>query len=429
MNLKYYAEELSKKIGEPEWARRLRLKAAEAFEKLPEPPWMKGLDYEEIASKVLEGTEKGVVEIPDWYEKLLKDNQLFEIEKAYLSGATVMVNNDVVYKAQKKDLERRGVVLTSMREAIKKYDILKDYFMKAIELKTKNEALHYALWADGTFLYVPKNVKVPYPVQAFFLLTEVGITQSEHSITIVDEGGSIHYIEGCVLPVKLATGIHLGGSEFYVKRGGKLRVSSLQNWAGNVRHVPVKGGIVEEGGELNELSLELGGSLVAVRPHIRIVGKNAKASVNGLAIIKGETRVWSGSTVEHLAPHTKSYVNNRSVIRDKGWEEFKGEIIIRRGAKYSSGYQSCNTLLLSDEAINITIPMLVSEEKEVDLSHEGNVGRFSEDKLVYLRMMGFDEHEALQILALGFIDPMIQDLPPDYVRAVREIVKLTIGAA
>ncbi len=427
--MKYYAEEISRKIGEPEWARRLRLKAAEAFEKLPEPPWMQGLDYEEIASKVAEGTERGQVEIPEWYEKLLKDNQLYEIEKAYLTGATVMVNNDIVYKAQKRDLERRGVILTSMREAIKRYDFVKEYFMKAVELRTKNDALHYALWADGTFLYVPRGVKVPYPVQAFFLMTEVGITQAEHSITIVEEGASIHYIEGCVLPVKLASGIHLGGSEFYVKRGGKLRVSSLQNWTGNVIHIPVKGGIIEEGGELNELSLELGGSVVAVRPHVKIIGKNAKANVNSLAIIKANTKVWSGSKVEHFAPYTKSYVNSRSVIRDEGWEEFKGEIVIHRGAKFSSGYQSCNTLLLSEKAVNVTIPMLISEEKDVDLSHEGSVGRFSEDKLVYLRMMGFDEHEALQILALGFIDPMVQDLPPDYARAVREIVKLTIGVA
>ncbi len=432
--LKYYIDEISKKLKEPEWAYKLRLRAAEEYERVPTPPWMpEDFDLETFAAKVAEEevVKPSEGEIPAWYKTILERIGVPDIEQSLLAGVTVMVNENVVYEAQKKELKRKGVILESLDEAVRRHqDIVKEFLHRAQTPEThKLAALHVALRRGGTFVYVPKGVRVPFPAQAFFVITEEQLAQTEHTLIIADERSYIHFIEGCIVPIPAPYSMHLGGSEFYALSGARLRVSSLENWLGEVVHVPVKGAEVHENAQLEELGVSLGGIVIGMRPRIRLVGKGAKVSYNSVAFLKEKMRSWSGSTVLHEAPKTRSSVVNRSVMKDRSFEEFLGEIIVKMNAKDVVGHQACNTLLLNDGARNVTIPKLVSEVAEADLAHEGTVGRIGEEQVFYLRSMGFDEHEAVQMLTIGFIDPLIQDLPPDYVRAIREIVKMTLGAS
>jgi len=432
--IKYYAEEISKKLKEPEWALKLRLKAAELYEKVPAPPWMpKDFDLEAFAAKVAEEepVKPSEGEIPDWYKKILERIGVPEIEQSMLAGVTVMVNENVVFEAQKRDLERKGVILKSMDEAVRDHEDIVKNFLHKVQTPDAHKlaALHVALRRGGTFMYVPKGVKVPFPAQAFFVITEEQLAQTEHTLIIADEKSSLHFIEGCIVPIPAPFSMHLGGSEFYALKGSRLRVSSLQNWMGDVIHTPVKGAWVEEGARLEELGVSLGGTTIGMRPKIRLVGEKAKVSFNNVAMLKGDMKSWSGGTVLMEAPRTYANVVNRTVMLDRSFEEFLGEINVKRGAKEVRGYQSCNTLMLSDEAVNVTIPKLVSEVSDAELAHEGTVGKIGEEQIFYLRQMGFDEHEATQLLTIGFIDPLVEDLPSDYVRAIREIVKMTLGAS
>jgi len=432
--IKYYAEEISKKLKEPEWALRLRLKAAEAYDRAPTSPWMpEDFDVEAFAAKAAEEeyVKPGEGEIPEWYKTILERIGVPDIEQSMLAGVTVTVNENVVYEAQKRDLMRRGVILKSMDEAVKEHEeLVKERLHRAQRPEEhKFAALHAALRRGGTFMYVPPNVRVPFPVQAFFVITEEQLAQTEHTMIIVEEGSYVHFIEGCIVPIPAPYSVHLGGSEFFVEGKARLRVSSLQDWIGDVIHVPVKGAIVKEGGKFEELGVTFGGTRIGMRPTIRLMGEGAKLSFNSVALLKGQMKSWSGSKVIMEAPKTSATVVNRSVMLEKSFEEFLGEIVVERGAKSVKGYQSCNTLLLSDEATNVTIPKLVSKVSDAELAHEGTVGKLGEEQLFYLRSMGFTEHEAVQMLALGFIDPLIQDLPSDYVRAIREIVRMTLNAA
>ncbi|UXD22426.1 hypothetical protein IPA_04655 [Ignicoccus pacificus DSM 13166] len=432
--IKYYAEEIARKLKEPEWALRKRIRAAEIYEKAPTPPWMpEDFDLEAFASKAAEEEplKPGEGEIPEWYKTILERIGVPEIEQSMLAGVTVMVNENVVYEAQKKELKRKGVILESLDEAVRRHEnIVKEYLHRAqVPEVHKLAALHIALRRGGTFVYVPKGVRVPFPVQAFFVITEEQLAQTEHTLIIADENSYLHFIEGCIVPIPAPYSMHLGGSEFYSLKGARLRISSLENWIGKVIHVPVKGAEVHEGARLEELSVVMGGIRVGMRPRIRLIGKGAKLSFNSVAFLRNEMKSWSGSTVVHEAPKTNSSIVNRTVMKDSSSDEFLGEIIVKKGAKGVIGHQACNTLLLNDGAINTTIPKLVSEVSDADLAHEGTVGKIGEDQVFYLRSMGFAEHEAIQMLTLGFIDPLIQDLPADYVRAIREIVKMTLNAA
>ncbi len=432
--IKYYAEEISKKLKEPEWALRLRLKAAELYDKVPAPPWMpEDFDVEAFAAKAAEEEylKPGEGEIPEWYKTILERIGVPDIEQSMLAGVTVTVNENVVYEAQKRDLQRRGVILKSMDEAVKEHeDLVKDRLHRAQRIDAhKLAALHAALRRGGTFMFVPPDVRVPFPVQAFFVITEEQLAQTEHTMIIASPKSYVHFIEGCIVPIPAPYSVHLGGSEFFAEKGARLRVSSLQDWLGDVFHTPVKGAIVEEGATLEELGVTFGGTRIGMRPTIRLVGEGAKLSFNSVAMLKKEMKSWSGSRVIMEAPSTSATVVNRSVMLDRSFEEFLGEIVVERGARGVKGYQSCNTLLLSDEATNVTVPKLISKVSDAELAHEGTVGKLGEEQLFYLRSMGFNEHEAMQMLTLGFIDPLIQDLPSDYVRAIREIVKMTLHAA
>jgi Fe-S cluster assembly protein SufB len=261
------------------------------------------------------------------------------------------------------------------------------------------------------------------------VITEEQLAQTEHTLIIADERSYLHFIEGCIVPIPAPYSMHLGGSEFYALKNARLRISSLENWIGEVVHVPVKGAEVHEGARLEELSVALGGIRIGMRPRIRLVGEKAKLSFNSVAFLKNSMRSWSGSTVIHEAPRTTSSIVNRTIMKDTSTDEFVGEIVVKKGAREVISHQACNTLLLNDGALNVTIPKLVSEVADADLAHEGTVGKIGEEQVFYLRSMGFEEHEAIQMLTLGFIDPLIQDLPPDYVRAVREIVKMTLHAS
>ncbi|ALU12324.1 hypothetical protein EYM_02440 [Ignicoccus islandicus DSM 13165] len=432
--LKYYIDEISKKLKEPEWAYKLRLKAAELYDKVPTPPWMpEDFDLEAFAAKAAqeEFVKPSEDQIPEWYKTILDRIGVPDIEQSMLAGVTVMVNENVVYEAQKRELRKKGVILKSLDEAVREHpDIVKKFLHRAQTPEShKLAALHVALRRGGTFVYVPKGVRVPFPVQAFFVITEEQLAQTEHTLIIADERSYLHFIEGCIVPIPAPYSVHLGGSEFYALTGSRLRVSSLENWLGEVVHVPVKGAEVHENAQLEELGVALGGIRIGMRPKIRLVGKGAKVSYNNIAFLKRRMSSWSGSTVIHEAPKTRSSVVNRSVMKDQSFEEFLGEIIVKKDARDVIGHQACNTLLLNDGAKNVTIPKLVSEVAEADLAHEGTVGRIGEEQVFYLRSMGFDEHEAIQMLTIGFIDPLIQDLPADYVRAIREIVKMTLGAS
>ena len=430
--IKYYAEEISKKLKEPEWALRLRLRAAELYPKLPSPPWLpEDFDVEAFAAKAAEDEVVRPGEAPDWYKTVLQRIGVPEEEIEMLAGLTITVNENVVYEAQKKDLERKGVILKSMDEAVREHE---SFVKERLHVAQRPEAhklaaLHAALRRGGTFLYVPPKVRVPFPVQAFFVITEEQLAQTEHTMIIADEGSYVHFIEGCIVPIPAPFSMHLGGSEFFAERGARLRVSSLQDWVGDVIHVPVKGAIVKEGATLEELGVSFGGTTIGMRPTIRLVGEGAKLSFNNIALLKKDMKSWSGSTVIMEKSATSASVINRTVMLDNSFEEFLGEISVEKGAKKVKGYQSCNTLLLSENATNITIPKLVSKSPDAELAHEGTVGKLGEEQLFYLRSMGFTEQEAVQMLTIGFIDPLIKDLPSDYVRAIREIVKMTLNAA
>ncbi|MGQ4832297.1 MAG: Fe-S cluster assembly protein SufB [Candidatus Asgardarchaeia archaeon] len=427
-----WLEEFSRKRKEPGWMLRLRKKAFQYFQQLPKSEMEPEFDLE-VLMYTLEHNEPPVSEIDELAPQVrsqLDKLGLSEEEKEILTGVAVNVDNSLIYSTLSNELKKKNVLVTSTDEAVQKFDWMKDYIFRILDYKSNRiAALHTAFWAGGVLLRVPSGVKIPYPVNAFFLIISEGIGQTEHSMVIADPGSEIHYTEGCVAPTVAKYSVHLGGNEIFVHQGAKVYATALENWVGRVAHTPVKASLVEDNASLTEVSITLGGTKVISRPTVYIHGKNAKAVLQSVSFIDKDRQVYGGGKIIHFAGNSSSELLNRGVVKDNGFEHFLGRIEVEKDAAKVKGHMACNSYLLNPGAKSYTTPELFTKNDNVELSHEATVGRIGEEQLFYLESMGFSEDEALSLIVNGFFAPALKDVPFEYVVEVKKIIDLAMKGA
>ncbi len=427
-----WLEEFSKKRKEPAWMSRLRKNAFQYYQTLPKSEIEPEFDVETLMY-TLEHNEPPVSDIneltPQVREQLDKLG-LSEEEKDILTGATVNVDNSLIYSTLSNELKKKNVLVVSTDEAVRKYDWMRDYIFRILDYKhNRIAALHTAFWAGGVVLRIPAGVKIQYPVNAFFLIVSEGIGQTEHSMVIAEPGSEIHYTEGCVAPTVAKYSIHLGGNEIFVHEGAKVHATALENWVGNVAHTPVKASLVERNASLTEVSITLGGTKVIARPTVYINGENAKAVLHSVSFIDKTRQVYGGGKIIHNRGNSSSEILNRGVVKDQGFEHFLGRIEVEEIASKVKGHMACNSYLLNSGAKSYTTPELFTKNDDVELSHEATVGKIGEEQLFYLESMGFNEEEALSLIVNGFFAPVLKDVPFEYVVEVRKIINLAMKGA
>ncbi|MGQ4890961.1 MAG: Fe-S cluster assembly protein SufB [Candidatus Njordarchaeia archaeon] len=424
--------EFSKRKKDPSWMRRFRERAFQLIkDRKYDEPWDQYIDVEKLS---IEGKSIGEVndldEVPEEVISLLDKLGIPESERPLLTGLSVNVDNELIYKMVKKNMEKLGVTLMSMEEAVQKFDWLKDYFMKLVKPESSAAAAyHAAFWSGGLFVHVPKGVKVNYPLQAYFLIISEGLSQTEHTLLILEENSFLNYIEGCAAPVLARYSVHLGVLEAYVKDGANLIVKSLENWIGNVHHRPMKGVFVGDNASVDMSSITLGGKTAIMKPRIWLRGENSRGVLRSVSLVNTDRVVMSGGEIINWNINTSSELLNRSVVMDQGRELFEGIINVKKEAKSSKGHMECNTILIGDKAYSEAIPILKTEIDDVELSHEATLGKIGEDQLIYLESMGFDEEQAYSLIVNGFFNPIIKDLPMDYVVEIKKIIDLAMQGA
>ncbi len=419
--------EFSRRRGEPEWVLRRRLEAYEYLRSTPPDPRVDPYLAKVTYKTFLESIENPVLTTEESIEAAKRLGIKPEELEIMYSGFAIDVDN-VTVKAVLKYLESKKVIFTSMDEAVKKYPIVKEYAFRGLEpTLNRRVAYHVMLWSGGPFIYVPEGVKIPQPLQGVFIIGREGLGQTEHTLIVLEPGAQLYWIEGCTTPIALRYAVHLGGLEAIVKDRAKLQVVSINNWLGEVHHMPVKRVLVEGREAYAELtSIAFYSTTSVTSPRIDIRGEASKATIQNIALYRDRQRVYSAPTIIYEAPRTSAQILNRTVVKDEAEEEFYGKLYVKRGAKNASGFMSCNTLIIGEKAKSITVPAIGSEEKDAELAHEASVGRISYEKLYYMALMGFDEEEATWIMINGFFDPIVKKLPIDVQVEVRKILELAL---
>jgi len=429
-------KEISKQKNDPEWMKEFRLKALEVYEKLELPTWgpdLSELNMDEIAtyvrpkSKMTGNWDEVPEDIKNTFDKL----GIPEAEKKSLAGVGAQYDSEVVYHSMKNELFEQGVIYTDMETAVRKYpDLVKAHFMKCVPIYDhKFVALHGAVWSGGSFVYVPKGVKVEIPIQSYFRLNSPESGQFEHTLIIVDEGASLHFIEGCSAPKYNKVNLHAGCVELYVKDNAYLRYSTIENWSKNMLNLNTKKAIIGKNAKVDWVSGSFGSKISMLYPMSILNGEGAKTEYTGISFAGKGQNLDTGFKVVHNAPNTSSIVNSKSISKNGGTATYRALVRVNEIAKNSKVSVDCESLMLDDISRSDTIPVNDIRTDEVEFSHEAKIGKISDKSIFYLMTRGLSEEDAKAMIVRGFAEPISKELPIEYAVEMNNLINLELEGA
>lgn len=429
-------KEISKQKNDPEWMAEFRLKALETYNKLELPTWgpdLSELNMDEIAtyvrpkSKMADNWKDVPKEIKDTFDKL----GIPEAEKRSLAGVGAQYDSEVVYHSMKKELMEQGVIYTDMETAVREYpELVKPHFMKCVPVTDhKFVALHGAVWSGGSFVYVPKGVKVDIPLQSYFRLNSPESGQFEHTLIIVEEGASLHFIEGCSAPKYNKVNLHAGCVELYVKDNAYLRYSTIENWSKNMLNLNTKKAIVGKNAQIDWVSGSFGSKISMLYPMSILNGEGAKTEYTGISFAGKGQNLDTGFKVIHNSPNTSSLINSKSISKNGGAATYRALVRINENSKNSKCSVSCESLMLDDISRSDTIPVNDIRTDDVEFSHEAKIGKISDQSIFYLMSRGLSEEDAKAMIVRGFADPISKELPIEYAVEMNNLINLELDGA
>ena len=425
-------DKLSKEKNDPVWMQQFRLRALQIYNETPVPDWgpsLEGLDIDHIATYVRPNTAmqndwKNVPQdIKDTFERL----GIPQAERKSLAGVGAQYDSELVYHNVKESVAAEGVVYTDMESALhgEYADLVQKYFMKLVTPRDhKFAALHGAVWSGGSFVYVPKGVQVSIPLQSYFRLNAKGAGQFEHTLIIVDEGASLHFIEGCSAPKYNVANLHAGCVELYVKKGAKLRYSTIENWSKNMYNLNTKRALVEEGGKIEWVSGSFGSHVGCLYPMSVLKGDNSKMEFTGVTFAGAGQNLDTGAKVVHIGKNTSSFMNTRSISKSGGISTFRSSVEVHKNASGAKSSVSCQSLMLDSESRSDTVPAMAIRTRDAAVGHEAKIGSISSDTVFYLMSRGMSEEDARALIVSGFADNVSKELPLEYAVEMNNLIRL-----
>ena len=427
-------KKISERKNEPEWMREFRLKALEVYNSKPMTDWgpdLSDLDMNDIVH-YLEPDSAPMNEnwddVPSYIRDTFDRLGIPEAEKQSLAGVGAQYDSEVVYHSVHKELEEQGVIYTDIETAIVKYgDMLKEYFMTLITVNDhKFAALHGAVWSGGSFIYVPKGVKVKMPLQSYFRLNAPEAGQFEHTLIIVDEGADLHFIEGCSAPKYQKNALHAGAVELFVRKGARLRYSTIENWSRNMYNLNTKRALVEEDGVIEWVSGSFGSRVSMLYPMSILKGDRSRCEFTGVTFAAAGQYLDTGCKIIHQGKNTSSTVHSKSISKNGGTAFYRGLSKVLPEATGTRSTVECESLMLDNESTSDTIPIIDINNDSVDIGHEAKIGRISDEAIFYLMSRGISEDEAKAMIVRGFVEPISKELPLEYAVELNKLIELEL---
>ncbi len=429
--------DISSKKGEPQWMLDLRLKGLKLFGRKPMPTWggeLNTIDFDNIKYFV-RSTEKQAAtwdDLPEDIKNTYDRLGIPEAEKQRLvSGVAAQYESEVVYHAIREDLEEQGVIFVDTDTALKEHEeLFKEYFGTVIPVgDNKFAALNTSVWSGGSFIYVPKGVHVDIPLQAYFRINTENMGQFERTLIIVDEDAYVHYVEGCTAPIYSSDSLHSAVVEIIVKKGGRCRYTTIQNWSNNVYNLVTKRAVAEAGATMEWVDGNIGSKLTMKYPAIYLMGEHAKGETLSIAFAGEGQHQDAGAKMVHAAPNTSSSIISKSVARGGGRTSYRGLVQVNEGAEHSQSIVKCDALLVDQISRSDTYPYVDVREDDVSMAHEATVSKVSDDQLFYLMSRGMEEDEAMAMIVRGFVEPIAKELPMEYALELNRLIELQMEGA
>ena len=417
--------------------RDFRLKSLEIYNKSKMPNWgpdISGLNVDNIVTYVKPNTKMSGTweEVPDDIKNTFEKLGIPEAERKSLAGVGAQYDSELVYHNLQEEVAKQGVIYTDIESALHgPYGkMIEEHFMKLVPpTDHKFAALHGAVWSGGSFVYVPKGVKVDIPLQSYFRLNAKGAGQFEHTLIIVDEGADLHFIDGCSAPKYNVANLHAGCVELFVEKNAKLRYSTIENWSKNMYNLNTKRAKVEENGIMEWVSGSFGSHVSYLYPMTILKGDNARSQFTGVTFAGKGQNLDTGAKMMHIGKNTSSYINTRSISKGGGISTYRSAVVIQNQAKNAKSAVSCQSLMLDDVSRSDTIPAIDVRTNKADVGHEAKIGRISDEAVFYLMSRGISEEEAKSLIVSGFADSVSKELPLEYAVEMNNLIRLEMVGA
>ncbi len=424
-------EQISAMKEEPEWMLEFRLKALDHFNSRPMPTWggdLKALDLDQIYfyTRPAEQESRSWDDVPETIKNTFEKLGIPEAEQKFLAGVGAQYESEMVYHSIQEHLASQGVIFKSIESGLKEHeDLFREYFGKVIPIQdNKFAALNSAVWSGGSFVYIPKGVKVDLPLQAYFRVNTPDAGQFERTLIIADEGSWAHYVEGCTAPIYTTDSFHSGVIEIIVKDNARFRYTTIQNWSNNMYNLVTQRSMVNAGATMEWVDANLGSKLTMKYPSCYLVGERAHGEILSLAFASKGQHQDTGGKVIHVAPNTSSKITSKSISKSGGRASYRGLLKVHPGAANVKSNVVCDALLLDSISRSDTYPYIEIDEDDVTIGHEASVSKVGEEQLFYLMSRGLSEEEATTMVVSGFIEPLVKELPMEYAIEMNRLIQL-----
>ena len=425
--------DISELKNEPEWMTDIRVKAFNHFMEQPMPSWgnleiLNNIDFDAITYFLRSGnkTENDWEDVPEDIKRTFDRLGIPDAEQKWLGGVTAQYESEAVYHSIREDLEAQGVIFLDMDSGLREHeDLVKEYFCKVVPYQdNKFSALNTAVWSGGSFIYVPKGVKVEMPVQAYFRINAKNMGQFERTLIIADEGSSIHYVEGCTAPTYSTESLHSAVVELIAHKSAHIRYSTVQNWSNNVYNLVTKRAIAHKNATVEWVDGNIGSKLTMKYPAVILKGEGAHAEVISVAYAGQGQHQDAGAKVHHLASNTTSKILSKSISKDGGRGSYRGMVTVAKKAENCKVNVVCDALILDEDSQSDTYPTMEISNPTCRSEHEASVSKVSDDQLFYLMSRGHTEDEAMALIVNGFFEPFTRELPMEYAVELNKLMAL-----
>ena len=424
-------DQISDIKNEPDWMRKFRHDALEIFFSKPMPTWgadLSGIDFDNIFYylRPVEKQGKNWDDVPEDIKRTFDRLGIPEAERKFLAGVGAQYESEVVYHSLKEEWQKLGVVFLDMDSGLREHeDVVKEYFATVIPVAdNKFAALNSAVWSGGSFVYVPKGVHVDIPLQAYFRINAENMGQFERTLIIVEEGASVHYVEGCTAPVYSSDSLHSAVVEIIVKKDGRCRYTTIQNWSSDVYNLVTKRAMAYDNATMEWIDGNLGSKVTMKYPAVYMMGPGAHGEILSIAFAGKGQHQDAGGKVVHAAPNTSSKIVSKSISKNGGRASYRGLLKVAKGAHNSRSNVVCDALLLDSESRSDTYPYIEIDEDDVSVGHEASVSKIGEEQLFYLMSRGISEEAASSMIVGGFIEPLVKELPMEYAVEMNRLIQL-----
>ncbi len=423
-------KKISKIKKEPKWMTDFRLKSLKQFEEKSNPSW--GPNLSELNTQDIRYYATGGEKVQKWEEIPTEIKETFEKlgiskeEQKLLAGISTQYESEIIYSQLKERWNSLGIIFSTTDEALKKHPkIFKEYFSKLVKSDdNKYAALNSAVWSGGSFIYVPKGIKLTMPIQTYFRINTQNMGQFERTLIIADEDSDIHYIEGCTAPQYMTNSLHAAVVEVFVKKNAKVRYTTLQNWSKNIYNLVTKRALVEENAVMEWVDCNIGSKVTMKYPTSVLKGNKSKGVLLSLTLAKDKQEIDSGGNMIHIGKNTKSIINSKTISKNSGYSTYRGKVDILKNSQNSHSIINCSGLILDEKSKSHSYPLNKVKNKSSMIEHEAKISKLSEKQLKYLMSRGLTESEASQLIISGFISPITEDLPTEYSVELEKILNM-----